>query len=225
MVITVGELHVRGVIFRDLKPANVLFDAGGHIKVVDFGLAKILDDHQTNTICGTLCYQAPEIILGKTYGYPVDWWALGVVIFELQSKDLPFGCGDPFSLQQNILALSIVWPRKPKIISKLKDLIRQMIKMNPSKRVSREKALQHVFLKFLNMDGIQKRIVRPPYQPAVSSTTDTSLFTSNKQPKSPFPPLAQKEKVAWNQELQNLMLEEEQDSKDFDPMVKFSSKK
>lgn len=132
-----------------------------------------------------------------------------MVIFELLSKKLPFGYQDPFQLQQNILALSITWPKKIKFTRKLKDFIWKFLKMNPKKRYRRTKALQHSYLKNLNFEGIEQRIVRPPFQPQVSSTIDTALFTANQRVPSPFPLLAQKEKLAWNQELAQLMSEEQ----------------
>jgi len=76
IALAIGELHTRGILFRDFKPANLLLDSGGHIKVVDFGLAKVINDEKTETVCGTLTYQAPELLLNKPYFYPVDWWAL-----------------------------------------------------------------------------------------------------------------------------------------------------
>ncbi|XP_078734561.1 putative serine/threonine-protein kinase PRKY isoform X1 [Lampetra fluviatilis] len=80
-------LHSRAVVYRDLKPENVLLDRDGHVKLTDFGFAKILQD-RTWTMCGTPEYLAPEIIQSKGYGKGVDWWALGVLIFEMLCGDL-----------------------------------------------------------------------------------------------------------------------------------------
>jgi len=217
LVLTFAHLHSKGIIFRDLKPANVLFDAGGHIKVVDFGLAKIIDSDKASTVCGTLCYQAPEIILGKLYGFPVDWWAIGVVVFELQSKKLPFGCGDPFTLQQNILSESIDWPRRPKITKCLRNFLQKIITSNANRRFTAPNALKHKFLMGMNIELIKNRSLKPPCQPPVASTLDTTMFPECTKAESDFPLLAQKEKIAWNQELQSLMAgdsENDGDSKD-----------
>ena len=94
-------VHAADVMFRDLKPENLVLHRSGYVKLVDFGCAKI--SRHSFTLCGTPDYIAPEIILGKGHGIAVDWWALGVVLFEFRFGDLPFSGASPTATYTNIL--------------------------------------------------------------------------------------------------------------------------
>merc|ERR1712072_909246 len=111
-LLTLEELHrpPHNTIYRDLKPENILVSKDGHCKLVDFGLAKKLGPSgRTKTNCGTLIYQGPEILLAKDYTYSVDYWALGVLLFELLCRKVPWGDGkeNPFKISQAIMSLNI----------------------------------------------------------------------------------------------------------------------
>ena len=94
MTIAIGYLHLKGIVHRDLKLENILVDEDGYIKIIDYGLAKMLaDDQETTSFCGTPEYLAPEILEEKGHAFPVDWWALGILTYEMIVGFPPFYTG------------------------------------------------------------------------------------------------------------------------------------
>ena len=79
-----GHLHSKKIVHRDLKPENILIDVDGYLRLTDFGLAKVLKQQERrNSLCGTPDYIAPEILTGEGHSFPVDWWALGILTYEM----------------------------------------------------------------------------------------------------------------------------------------------
>lgn len=100
IVLALAYLHEMGVVYRDLKPENILIDSEGHVRLTDFGLSKAglrENDNRTESFCGTPEYLAPEIIKDKQYGYSVDWYSFGLVLYEMMTGINPFKTGKELS--------------------------------------------------------------------------------------------------------------------------------
>jgi serine/threonine protein kinase len=130
IIFALEYLHSRNIIYRNLKPENILINKNGYIKLTDFELVKNLDD-RTYTLCGTPGYMAPEIILNKGYGLGVDWWALGILLYEMICGVDPFADESPMKIYENILEGKI------KFTSDFDDTSKSLIKHLLDKDISR----------------------------------------------------------------------------------------
>lgn len=102
VVLMLEHLHNKGILYRDLKPENLLIDRRGYLKLIDFGLSKQTSS-RTYTVCGTPEYLAPEVLLQKGHGKAVDWWCVGNLMYELLVGVSPFSSDDPMEIYENIL--------------------------------------------------------------------------------------------------------------------------
>ena len=109
VVLMFDYLHQKDIVYRDLKPENLLIAQNGYLKLTDFGFAKVIEN-RTYTLCGTPEYLAPEILLQKGHGKPVDWWCLGILIYEMIVGIDPFSDDEPMAVYQNILKGKVRFP-------------------------------------------------------------------------------------------------------------------
>lgn len=133
IVSAVCHLHSNGIMHRDLKPENILLDADGHAMLTDFGLAKQFDENtRSNSLCGTVEYMSPEIVLGKGHDKAADWWSIGILLFEMLTGKPPFIGGNREKVQQKIIKDKIKLPAF--LSSDAHSLLKGLLQKDPSKR-------------------------------------------------------------------------------------------
>ncbi|CAH3844545.1 cAMP-dependent protein kinase catalytic subunit 1-like [Pieris brassicae] len=131
VVLALEYLHFCKLVYRDLKPENIMIDRNGYLKITDFGFCKVLQG-RTWTLCGTPEYLAPELILSKGYGFSVDWWSFGVLLFEMNAGYPPFYANEPMKTYEKIVAGKYRCPSS--FNTDLRDLIRNTLQVDISKR-------------------------------------------------------------------------------------------
>lgn len=166
--------HSKGVLYRDLKPENCLLDAGGHLKLADFGLAK------TNTtmfggarsVCGTLEYMAPDILAKKEYGHAVDWWGLGIWTYELLTGLPPWRGRRLFAQIRNGIL------RFPPYVSvEAASFVSRLLKRHPRVRMVGEDVFKHEFVCDFDLENMA--VWRAPIQPSTNVNFDAKFAALN----------------------------------------------
>uniref|UniRef100_A0A1A9W6T0 cGMP-dependent protein kinase n=1 Tax=Glossina brevipalpis TaxID=37001 RepID=A0A1A9W6T0_9MUSC len=175
-------LHARGIVYRDLKPENLMLNENGYVKLVDFGFAKFIgNSNKTWTFCGTPEYVAPEIILNKGHDLAVDYWALGILIHELLNGTPPFTCNDPMQTY-NIILKGIDMIDFPKHMSRAAvQLIKKLCRDSPVERLGYQKGgiqdiKKHKWFLGFDWDGLRNQLLIPPFIRPITGPTDTSYF-------------------------------------------------
>ena len=171
IVLAIEYLHAKDIIYRDLKPENLLLDRTGYLRIADFGFAKVVED-RTFTLCGTPEYLAPEIVLSQGHGKAVDWWALGILAFEMLAGYPPFFDDHPLGIYEKILRNEVAFPAH--IDPYAKDLIRGLLTADRSKRLGNlrggaKDVMTHAWFAGVDWGSLERKEIGAPIVPRVAS--------------------------------------------------------
>jgi len=180
VVCALSYLHSQSIVYRDLKPENILITTKGHIKLADFGFAKVLKcGEKTYTLCGTPEYLAPEVILNTGHDFPCDWWALGVLLCEMLTGSAPFQGSTPYLLYQSILNQKVEFPAC--IDFQERALISSMLCKDPDRRATENEIRGSAYFADVAWEAVAKRRLLPRHVPTVRNAVDTSHFDKYKE--------------------------------------------
>uniref|UniRef100_A0A8C6MCK9 protein kinase C n=1 Tax=Nothobranchius furzeri TaxID=105023 RepID=A0A8C6MCK9_NOTFU len=208
VVLGLQFLHNHMIVYRDLKLDNLLLDTEGYVKIADFGLCKEGMGYRdrTSTFCGTPEFLAPEVLTETSYTRAVDWWGLGVLIFEMLVGESPFPGDDEEEVFDSIVNDEVRYPRF--LSTEAISIMRRLLRRSPERRLGAgerdaEEVKKHLFFRNIDWDGLLAKKVKPPFVPTIQSSSDVSNFDEEFTSEAPIltPP---REPRALNSEEQKL---------------------
>ncbi|EFX88404.1 hypothetical protein DAPPUDRAFT_305605 [Daphnia pulex] len=181
VVLGLQYLHENKIIYRDLKLDNLLLDTEGYVKIADFGLCKegMGFGDRTGTFCGTPEFLAPEVLTEPTYTRAVDWWGLGVLIFEMLVGESPFPGDDEEEVFDSIVNDEVRYPRFLSL--EAIAIMRRLLRKNPERRLGAserdaEDVKKQAFFRHVHWEDLLARRLKPPFVPTIRSMEDVSNF-------------------------------------------------
>lgn len=179
--IAIDYLHNHGIIYRDIKPENILIGEDGYLKLIDFGMAKMVKGNEKATsFCGTPEYLAPEIITGEGHNRAADWWSYGILIFEMLCGIPPFYCENTERMYELITNAELRFPKRIPLSEEAKDLIKKLLIKKQNNRLGVNKGFEeiktHPFFKGFDFDALVNKKIEPPFIPTLHGTLDVGNF-------------------------------------------------
>lgn len=181
IVLMFEYLHSKLIVYRDLKPENLVLGADGYLKLIDFGSSVVLSDitKKTYSLCGTPEFLSPEVLLKKGHTIAVDYWALGVFLYELYAKEGPFFDENPMKLYTKTIKIEYTFPFN--FPEYAKSLVRGFLVKNPNLRLGMTKnkvkdIMDNIFFKDFDWNSLKNRTMSPPIYPKVKTDKDISNF-------------------------------------------------
>jgi len=164
LVLALEHLHASNIVYRDLKLENILVDKDGYVLLADFGLCKELTRTlKANTFCGTPDYMAPEVARGQEYSRAVDWWGVGVILYELTIGKTPFTGPDIRTVLYNILTRQVLYPTDF-FSESFQSLLEGLMKKNPQERLRDSTEIKrNPYFKSLDWGKLLVKKLKPPY--------------------------------------------------------------
>ena len=193
VVSAVEQLHSMGIIYRDLKPENVLIDRDGHVKLIDFGFAKIManiKNDRTYTNCGTPGYCAPEVMLAQVgHNYKADIWSIGILICEMIGGFTPFQnrneAGNPKAIMEKCRQGKLNLPKN--LHGNIRDLVKLLLNEDPGARLEIAQIKEHKFFRGLDWRKLKERKVTPPFVPESGFNFDNFEYEGTQEKSYFFP--------------------------------------